>query len=106
MSFALDIRTSLSNNVIQRVLIESDLLLDSFIKELGDAARLNSKRTLTCPVSQASQCSVPDIVKAEVQFIMTCLAGTILHDFHSIPENVVNSLHNGLHHIWYISVEI
>lgn len=50
--------------------------------------------------------SVTDIVKAKVTFIMTCLAGTILHDFHSIPENVVNSLHNGLHHIWYINVEI
>lgn len=48
MPFVLDVRISLSANVIQRVLVEAgrDLLfVDSFDKKLGDAARLNSERT-------------------------------------------------------------
>lgn len=61
MSCVLDLRTSLSANVIQRVLIGSDLLLDVLNKELGGAARLNSKRTLALPpVEQSLQCTVPD----------------------------------------------
>lgn len=48
MPFVLDVRTSLSANVIQRALIKSaqDLHhVDSFDKKLGNAARLNSEKT-------------------------------------------------------------
>lgn len=99
MPFVLDVRSSLSANVIQRLLMESGRvsLFDSFDKILGDAARLSSQKTLSCPPERwASQSIGPDILKTTVGLIMTCLAGTIQHSPLNAPENIIVSVHNGL----------
>lgn len=86
MPFVLDVRVSLSANVIQRVLVESgrDLLfIDSFDKKLGDAARVNFERTkVTCLLErQPSQHIETNILKTTVKFIMVSLSGAVLHSF-------------------------